>query len=87
MVIWRQMVKTKQNSPDTFSPSYRPHATQGPGKLLQQLRKGRRSSSLPSSHWFSPIAIETMGAVGSKSMAFADGCGTPHSGGDRRPMG
>ncbi len=32
-------------------------------------RKEEKYSSLPPSHWFSPIAIETLGAVGPKSMA------------------
>ncbi len=57
--------------PDNFAPSYRAHATQGPGKVAAAAEeKGEKYSSLPSSHWFSPIAIETMGAVGGpKSMA------------------
>ncbi len=65
---------------DTFAPSYRAHATQGPGKVAEE-RKEEKCSSLPPSHWFPPIVIETMGAVGPKSMAL------PHSGGDRRATG
>ncbi len=56
---------------DTFAPLYRAHATQGPGKVAaaSEERKEEKYSSLPPSHWFSPIASETMGAVGPKSMA------------------
>ncbi len=62
-----------------------PMQPKDPGKLLQQLRRGRKRniSSLPPSHWFSPMAIKTLGAVCPKVYGFADGCGITHSDGDR----
>ncbi len=49
----------------------RPHATQRPGKVAAaaEERKEEKYSNLLPSHWFSSIAIETMGAVCPKSMA------------------
>ena len=57
--------------PDTFAVSYRAQATQGPGKVatLAEERKEEKYRCLPPSHYFSPVAIETMGAVGPRSMA------------------
>ena len=56
--------------PDTFAPSYRAQATQGPGKVAAaaEERKEEKYRCLPPGHYFSPVAIETMGAVGPKSM-------------------
>ena len=52
--------------PDTFAPSYRAHATVEPGRVaaIAEDRKDEKYRDLPSTHWFCPIAIETMGAVG-----------------------
>ena len=57
--------------PDTFAPSYRAQATQGPGKFAaaDEERKEEKYCCLPAGHYFSLVAIETMGAVGPKSMA------------------
>ena len=58
--------------PDTFAPSYRVQAThQGPGKVAAaaEEKKEEKYRCLPPGHYFSPVAIETMGAVGPKSMA------------------
>ena len=57
--------------PDTFAPSYRAKATQEPGKVAAaaEERKEEKYRCLPPGHYFSPVAIETMGAVGPKSMA------------------
>ena len=54
--------------PDTFNPSYRAQATQGPGKVAAaaEERKEEKYHRLPPGHYFSPVAIETMGAVGLK---------------------
>ena len=57
--------------PDTFAPSYRLHATQEAGKVAAaaEERKEDKYRYLPSTHGFSPLSIETMGAMGPKSMA------------------
>ena len=57
--------------PDTFALSYRVHATQEPGKVAAtaEERKSEKYRGLPPGHMFSPIAIETLGAIGPKSLA------------------
>ena len=57
--------------PDTFAPSYRAHATQEPGKVAEAAedRKCEKYMGLPPGHFFSPVAIETLGAIGPKSLA------------------
>jgi len=57
--------------PDTFTPSYRAHATVEPGRVaaIAEDRKDEKYRDLPSTHWFCPIAIETMGAMGPRSLA------------------
>ena len=57
--------------PDTFAPSYRAHATVEPGRVaaIAEDRKDEKYRDLPSTHWFCPIAIETMGAMGPRSLA------------------
>ena len=57
--------------PDTFALSYRAHATQEPGKVAAtaEERKSEKYRGLPPGHMFSPIAIETLGAIGPKSLA------------------
>ena len=56
--------------PDTFALSYRAHATQEPGKVAAtaEERKGEKYRGLTPGHMFSPIAIETLGAIGPKSL-------------------
>ena len=54
--------------PDTFAPSYRAHATQEPGKVTEAA-EDKKYIGLPPGHFFSPIAIETLGAIGPKSLA------------------
>ena len=58
--------------PDTFASSYRTQATQEAGKVAENAedRKAEKYRGLPASHSFTPIAIETMGAIGPRSMAF-----------------
>ena len=58
----------------SFRPFYiiiRLHATQEAGRVAAaaEERKEDKYRYLPSTHWFSPLAIETMGAMGPKSMA------------------
>ena len=58
--------------PDTFAPSYRAQATLGPGEVaaLAEARKEQKYASLPPNHSFTPVAIETMGTFGPRSLAF-----------------
>ena len=55
--------------PDTFTTSYR---TQEAGKVAENVedRKAENYRRLPTSHSFTPIAFETMGAIGPRLMAF-----------------
>ncbi len=50
---------------NTFAPTLEP----GKVAAAAKERKEEKYSSLPPSRWFSPLTIETMGAVGPKSMA------------------
>ena len=63
--------------PDTFATSYRTHATQEAGKVAENAedRKTEKYRGLPASHSFTPITIETMGAIGPRSMAFLKALG------------
>ena len=58
--------------PDTFATSYRSYTTQEAGKAAENVedRKAEKYQGLPGSHTFTPVVIETMGAIGPKSMAF-----------------
>ena len=60
--------------PDTFAASYRAQVTLEAGKVAESAedRKAARYSSLqlPASHIFTPVAIETLGAVGPVSLSF-----------------
>ena len=58
--------------PDAFAASYRAQATLEAGKVAESAedRKAAKYSSLPSSHIFTPVAIETLGAMGPASMSF-----------------
>ena len=58
--------------PDTLAPSYRAHATQESGKVAASAeeRKCEKYQGLPPGHFFTPVAIETLGAIGPKSMVF-----------------
>ena len=58
--------------PDTLAPSHRAHATQESGKVAASAeeRKCEKYQGLPPGHFFTPVAIETLGAIGPKSMVF-----------------
>ena len=72
--------------PDTLAPSYRSAAASDPGAVaaLAESRKMSKYSALDSTLYrFFPIAIETMGAFGSRSLRFIKNLGrriTLHSG-------
>ena len=56
----------------TLAPSYRAHATQESGKVAASAeeRKCEKYQGFPPGHFFTPVAIETLGAIGLKSMVF-----------------
>ena len=58
--------------PDTFATSYRTHDTQEAGKVAENAEdmKAEKYWGLPTSHSFTPIALETMGIIDPRSMAF-----------------
>ena len=58
--------------PDTFAISYRAQATSESGRVAEcaEDRKAEKYRGLPASHSFTPVAIETLGAIGPRSMLF-----------------
>jgi len=60
--------------PDTLAASYRVHATtpacQGKLLQLQRQRRVKKYQGLPPGHLFVPITIETLGAIGPRSLVF-----------------
>ena len=58
--------------PDTFAPSYSSHATLAAGEVaaLSEEIKVAKYNGLPVTHYFTPMAIETLGAIGPKSLVF-----------------
>lgn len=58
--------------PDTFAPSYRVQATQGPGLVAAAAEESELDAykDLPHSHTFTPVAVETLGAIGPQSISF-----------------
>ena len=63
--------------PDAFAASYRAQATLEAGKVAESAedRKAAKYSSLPASHIFTPVAIETMGAMDPVSLSFSKDLG------------
>ena len=59
---------------DTFATSYRAHTTLQAGRVAED-RKGEKYRDLPASHIFIPVAIETMGAFGLRSLSFVQDLG------------
>ena len=58
--------------PDTFAPSHRGHATRSTGCVGEQAegKKAEKYAHLAPAYLFQPVAIETSGAIGSRSRAF-----------------
>jgi len=58
--------------PDTLALSYRGAACSGAGAVaaMAEERKVSKYANLDTSHTFTPVAVETMGVIGTKSMAF-----------------
>ena len=58
--------------PDTLAASYRVHATSMPRKVAEaaEERKCEKYRGLPPGHVFTPVAIETLGAIGPRSLVF-----------------
>ena len=65
-----QLLVWHATCPDTFAPSYRTHATSEPGRVaaLVEDRKVHKYRDQPRSHLFCPLSIETMGAMGPRSL-------------------
>ena len=57
-----------------------------PGKVAAaaEEKKIEKYQTLPPGHFFVPIAIETLGAIGPRSLARAEGAGQQDQRGDRR---
>ena len=65
-----QLLVWDATCPDTVGHSYRTHATSEPGRVaaLAEDRKVDKYRDLPRSHLFCPLSIETMGAMGPRSL-------------------
>ena len=63
--------------PDTFAPSYSSRATNEAGDVATQVeeRKEAKYTHLNSAHIFTPVAIETSGVFGAKTMRFVQELG------------
>ena len=74
LVPWQagRLLVWNATCPDTFATAYQTYATQEAGKVAESAedRKAEKYQGLPASHSFIPIAIEIMGAIGPRSMAF-----------------
>ena len=69
MVIW---LFARLGCPDTIAISYRAQATSEAGRVAESVedRKAEKYRGLQASHSFTPVAIETLGAIGPRSMLF-----------------
>ena len=65
-----QLLVWDATCPDTYAPSYRTHATTEPGRVaaLAEEKKADKYRDLPRSHWFCPLSIESMGAMGPRTL-------------------
>ena len=74
MVPWKQgkPLVCDGTCPDTLDPSYRDMASIRTGAVAAaaEERKVAKYMTLGHSHSFTPVAIETLGAIGPKSLAF-----------------
>ena len=74
MIPWKngRLLVWDATSPDTLAPSYRYHATSSTGAVatLAAERKSSKYSFLVPSHSFTPVAIESLGPIGRKTLTF-----------------
>ena len=74
MVPWRngKLLVWDATCLDTFAPSYLASATSAAGAVATRAeeKKQEKYAHLDPSHCFTPVAIETTGAVGSRSLSF-----------------
>ena len=58
--------------PDTLAPSYLNHAVAGPGAVanVAESRKHAKYAEISQTHYFVPVAVETIGAMGEEATAF-----------------
>ena len=71
LLVWDAMC------PDTFAPSYSTIAAKQVGAVAQQAeeKKMQKYKHLDSCYFFTPVAIETSGVFGPKTMEFLKGLG------------
>ena len=74
VVPWRcgKLLVWDATCPDTFAPSYSSHASLAAGEVaaLAEERKVSKYNGLPVTHSFTTVVIETLGAIGPKSLVF-----------------
>ena len=74
MVPWEngKLLVWDTTCPDTFAPSYTAWATSEPGAVaaLAEEKKRDKYAHLDPSHSFTPVAVETSGAIGPQLLAF-----------------
>ena len=72
MVPWKngKLLLWDATCPDTFAPSHSSLASGEAGAVAAQVRKHSKYCHLDSSYTFVPVAIETSGAVGTRSTEF-----------------
>ena len=80
MIPWKNGKALVQDTtcPDTLAWSYRCYATKTAGAVadLAEERKSAKYTSLGPGYSFTPVAIDTLGAIGKKSLAFFEGAGS-----------
>lgn len=74
LVPWKsgKLIAWDATCRDSFAPSYRSSSTHSPGAVanLAESSKCRKYQHLSPSHCFTPVAFESLGAVGSMTLAF-----------------
>ena len=74
LVPWKsgQLIAWDATCRDSFAPSYRSSSTHSPGAVadLAEVSKCQKYQHLPQTHCFTPVAFESLGAVGSRTLAF-----------------
>ena len=79
IVPWKcgQLLVWDATCPDTFAPSYSTIAAKQVGAVAQQAeeKKMQKYKHLDSCYFFTPVAIETSGVFGPKTMEFLKGLG------------
>ena len=74
--------------PDTLAPSYNTPATKEAGSVAEEAEKKKRTkyAHLQESHYFVPVAVETMGVFGPKARSFLQELGHPIANATQDPL-